>query len=435
MFMFEIVHLARFNLRRAFADSHPSSMDGTNRDRRTFGPLLDITDKSLIRLASRIANDSLKTTTGSGGKLLARIDGSYNIVHIVEVESTKLVIRVPCTGWGSGMTPIAAQAMESQVATMRLIRNKTNIPVPEIYAFDTTADNEIGAPFLCMSFLPGRTVSQLWFDDSGALPLEELRLRILTSVSQAMTQLSCLEFDTMGAIMEDESGAVVVGPLYDCDEQEDGSIKYTSSGPFRSTSAFLKDKYVTLKQDNVWGKAKAKVMEAIIGCRPTFDSPPGFVLCPPDFDSQNVLADDQGTVTGFIDWDFVHTMPWSMGFARYPGWITRDWDPLMYGWPHMADSEDSPETLQRYRAHYNAEMGKALQWQGDWKLTEKSHITEAVWIAMLHPMNRMEICRKFVQVALGDDIKALDVLYEIGADEFGEEDWETLMTNLKRLIC
>lgn len=47
----------------------------------------------------------------------------------------------------------------------------------------------------------------------------------------------------------------------------------------------------------------------------------------------------------------------------------------------------------------------------------------------------MEICRKFVQVALGEDIKALDVLYEIGADEFGEEDWETLMTNLKRLIC
>ncbi|PTB81791.1 hypothetical protein M440DRAFT_1396958 [Trichoderma longibrachiatum ATCC 18648] len=366
-------------------------MDGTDRDRQTFGPLLDITEEALIRLASIIANDSLKTFPSSGGKLLARIDGSYNIVHIVDVVSTQLVIRVPCTGWGSGMTPTAAQAMESQVATMQLIRNRTSIPVPEIYAFDTTANNEIGAPYLCMSFLPGRPVSQLWFGDSGALRLEKLRLRILTSVSQAMAQLSCLEFGTMGALMEEDSGAAVVGPLYDCDEQEDGSIKFTSLGPYISTSAFLEQKYITKSQDNVWGTAKRRAMEAIIACRPTFDSPPGFVLCPPDFDSQNILVDDQGTVTGFIDWDFAHTMPRSIGFARYPGWITRDWDPLMYGWPHMPDSEDSPETLQRYRAHYNAEMGKALQWQGDWSLTEKSHIAEAIWIAMLHPISHGDL--------------------------------------------
>ncbi|KAK1241853.1 hypothetical protein MKX07_007676 [Trichoderma sp. CBMAI-0711] len=409
-------------------------MEDTDKDRQTFGPLLDITDESLIRLASRIANDSLHSPS-TGGKVIARIDGSYNIVHIVELESIKLVIRVPCTGWGSGMTPIAAQAMDSQVATMRLIRDKTSIPLPEIYEFDTTANNEIGAPYLCMSFLPGRPVSQLWFDKSSALPLEDLRLRILTSVSRSMAQLSCLTFDTMGAIMEDEFGTIVIGTMYDCDQQEDGSITYSSSGPYSSVSAFLKDKYVTISQENVWGKAKTKVMEAIIACRPTFDSPPGFVLCHPDFDSQNVLVDDQGNVTGFMDWDFAHTMPRSMGYARYPGWITRDWDPLMYGWPHMPDSEDSPETLQRYRSHYNAEMGKALKWQGDWKLTEKSHIAEAIWIAMLHPMNHMENCRKFVQVALGDDIKALDVLYEIGADEYGEDDWNSLTANLKRLIC
>ncbi|TFB06008.1 hypothetical protein CCMA1212_001428 [Trichoderma ghanense] len=408
-------------------------MEDTDSDREIFGPLLDITDESLLQLAARIASDLLKSPS-SGGKLVTRIAGSYNIAYIVESESIRLVIRVPCTGWGSGMTPTAAQAMESQIATMRLIRDKTSMPVPEIHAFDTTANNEIGAPYLCMSFLPGKPVSQVWFDNSGTLPPEELRLRILTSVSQAMAHLSCLVFDTMGAIMEDESGAIVVGPLYDCDEQEHGSINFTSSGPFSSTSAFLKDKYVTARQENVWGKAKAKVMEAIIACRPIFDSPPGFVLCPPDFDSQNVLVDDQGTVTGFIDWDFAQTMPRSLGYARYPGWITRDWDPLMYGWPHMPDSEDSPETLQRYRAHYNAELGKALKWQGDWKLTENSHITEAIWIAMLHPMNRMEICRKFVQVALGDGIKALDVLYDIGTDEYGEEDWYTLRTNLKRLI-
>lgn len=42
------------------------------------------------------------------------------------------------------------------------------------------------------------------------------------------------------------------------------------------------------------------------------------------------LVDDDANVTAFIDWDGVDTSPSSMGFAAYPSWITRDWDPAMY---------------------------------------------------------------------------------------------------------
>lgn len=59
-----------------------------------------------------------------------------------------MVIRVPATGWGNGMTDTAARAIRSQVITLRLIKCQTTIPVPEIYGFDTTCDNEIGAPYI-----------------------------------------------------------------------------------------------------------------------------------------------------------------------------------------------------------------------------------------------------------------------------------------------
>ncbi|KAL6409801.1 hypothetical protein AUP68_06198 [Ilyonectria robusta] len=402
-------------------------------DPETFGPLLAITAESLILLASNIANQCLHISCSSG-KLVARIAGDFNIIHIVELENIKLVIRVPATGWGSGMTPTTARAMESQVATMRLIRNKTTIPIPEIYALDTTDDNEIGAPYLCMSFIPGKPVSQVWFDGPGTLAREDLRLRILTSLSQTMAQFSCMVFDKMGSIMDDGSGSTIIGPSYDWHEKEDGRLQVAVSGPFDSLSAFLHENPIASSDKNVWDKAEAKVMEVIMGLLPTLDSPPGFVLCPPYFDSQNVLVNDEGTVTGLVDWDLAQTMPRFMGYARYPGWITRDWDPLMYGWPKMAESEDSPEILERYRAYYNTELGKALKWQGDWKFTERSHIAEAIWIATLHHLNRLEICRKFIQVATGD-INALDVLYDIGAGQYAEEDWSTLKANLKRLVC
>lgn len=403
-------------------------------DPATFGPLIAISAESLVLLASNIANRCLhlpKTT----GKLVARISGSYNITHIVELENLKLVFRVPATGWGAGRTPSAARAIESQVATIRLIRSKTAIPVPEIYALDTTENNEISAPYLCMSFLPGKPVSKVWFDRPGTLPREELRLRILTNLSRTMAQFSCLTFDKMGFLLEDGSGSTIIGPLCDWDEKADGSIQVATSGPFNSTSAFLQEHLVTSPNDSIWNDAGAKVFEAILGCLPILDSLPDFVLCPPDFDSQNILVDEEGTITGLIDWDLTHTMPRFMGYARYPGWIMRDWDPLMYGWQKMADSEDSPHALGRYRAYYNAELGKALEGSGDWRFTEKSHIAEAIWIAALHQPNRLGICRKFVQIAVGDDADPLDVLYAIGAGRYGEQEWQILQGNLKRFIC
>lgn len=187
-----------------------------NQDVQVFGPLVAIPGESLVRLASNVASQNLHLPS-SGGKLVARISGSYNISHAVGLAERRIKLVIS----GSGMTPTAARAMESQVATMHLIRNKTTIPVPEIYALDTTSDNEIGAPYICMSFLPGKPVSEVWFGGpSGTLSQEELRLRILASLSGAMAQFSCLPaFSKMGSVINDrdpESGSTtVIDPLYD----------------------------------------------------------------------------------------------------------------------------------------------------------------------------------------------------------------------------
>lgn len=145
-----------------------------------------------------------------------------------------------------------------------------------------------------------------------------------------------------------------------------------------------------------------------------------------------------GQRTGIIDWDLVQTLPRCVGYCRYPSWITRDWDPLMYGWPKIKESENSPEELQRYREHFDREMGAALGWKGDWIYTKKSHIREAVWIAALNARNRLEICRKMVEVVIGgqeekaDD--ALGMIYDIGSGYLGEQEWRDLKQKLETLV-
>ena len=175
-----------------------------------------------------------------------------------------------------------------------------------------------------------------------------------------------------------------------------------------------------------------------------------FVLSIPDFDAQNVIVDNEGTLTGIIDWDLVQTAPPYAGYTSYPSFITRDWNPLMYGWSPQADSENSPEELERssqadsenspdelerYRAYYNQQMGRALGRKGDWMYTEKSHITEAVWNAALDGKCRVEICAKLIQEAMGvEKAAAMDILYDLGTDGLDKNYWRVVKEKMGGLF-
>ncbi|KIJ92236.1 hypothetical protein K443DRAFT_13756 [Laccaria amethystina LaAM-08-1] len=72
-----------------------------------------------------------------------------------------------------------------------------------------------------------------------------------------------------------------------------------------------------------------------------------FVFTHPEYDVQNFLLNKEGSLTAIIDWDGVITYPRTLGYARYPSWITRD--PLMYGWrPDPHNGQDIEKLRQLY---------------------------------------------------------------------------------------
>ena len=81
-----------------------------------------------------------------------------------------------------------------------------------------------------------------------------------------------------------------------------------------------------------------------------------FVIAHPDFNLQNVLVAEDGTLQGLIDWDGVSTVPRSVG-CLFPKWLTLDWDPANYtygmdlGWK-IQPRQHSPTELKHYRALY-----------------------------------------------------------------------------------
>ncbi|EPE08406.1 serine threonine protein kinase [Ophiostoma piceae UAMH 11346] len=138
-----------------------------------------------------------------------------------------------------------------------------------------------------------------------------------------------------------------------------------------------------------------------------------FVFAHPDFDIQNFIVDTDGRLMGIIDWDGVEAVPRSIGNEALPGWLTRDWDPVMYVYESaMGDEEalrrgyqpntlweDSEEALARYRAIYTnliAKHSPQLQAANAARVSRRSLVSENLAIAASDPVCRSRILDKVV---------------------------------------
>ncbi|MCJ1239872.1 hypothetical protein MMC14_007870 [Varicellaria rhodocarpa] len=320
---------------------------------RKFGYLLDIADESIISLALKIRNQASSTQyePSSEHRLVSHLHGSYNLIFAVEfADGVKYVVRIPSTGWGDRYTESARKSFESQIMTMRLIHNETTIPVPKVYDFDASQANELRTPWMVISFIPGSTIAGSWFDQDGPTPLEERRRRALETIAEAMSQLRKFRFWDIGSLeLTDQSKQY----------NEINALKVDQDGPFHSSSSYLSSELLSresLDSAQYMDLAADELTRWMILCMPhstssPYEEPETFVLDLPDFDSQNIMIDEQGNLTGLIDWDNAQTNPRCLGYCRYPAFITYNWDAFMYRCT-CCEHRDSPEELARYRQIY-----------------------------------------------------------------------------------
>ncbi|KAE9965979.1 hypothetical protein BLS_007282 [Venturia inaequalis] len=360
-----------------------------------WGDVRDIDDQVLIDLAVK----HLGATHGSICSVLERLEGSYNCAYVMQFsEGAKFVIRVPAAGRPGRWTQTDADALRSQVLTMAYIRRQTNFPIPDTLFFSTSLDVEgFGYPFIISQYLPGKQVSEVWGTglDYDA-DLERRRQKILRSLAQTMSRLQNLSFPASGSLyfQHNLDDNPKVGPRHMVDE-----TRYPSRTPYYEPSYSDTPSHLRDRLDMWWehtkinvnyelspfspeameANGKYEILQMAIDSLPLPDSGvlngqplESFVLAPPDFDCQNILVDDEGNVTGIIDWDGVHTVPRFAGFAALPLWLTRDFTDARWEWDGELGNSDWD--LARYRQCYAGYMFNAMQGQGDCRFTAKSHL-------------------------------------------------------------
>ncbi|KAF2757812.1 hypothetical protein EJ05DRAFT_501333 [Pseudovirgaria hyperparasitica] len=350
--------------------------------------------------------------------------GSYHTLFLIKFQdNVRWILKVPAVGTKEHFNSTSAAALRSEALTMRLIRRSTSIPVPEIFSFNSSLDNDLGVPFILMSFADGASAYEVWFDKSIATnELQARRTQLLEDLAAAMIQLDRFAFKTGGAPVFGEDGDITeIGPMRCTDHQrmlerldtndDDETPLYYTAGPFISPRAFYRHAIDREEPpSSPVHQGIRKLLELFIDWIPDLQAETPFVLTHPDFNFQNILVSPQGRLQSLIDWDGVTVVPRSIGNETLPSFLTRDWDPAMYAWNEDMERgieptglwEDSPDTLQRYRRTYQ-ELFKAQSsstLDTDPSMTKLSLYVQNLVIAAEDIICRYEIVNKFMEEIL-----------------------------------
>jgi Phosphotransferase enzyme family len=344
---------------------------------------------------------------------------SYNLAYLITfLDGIKWIARVPGHGFISRWGELDKQKMQAEYQAMQHVRANTSIPVPEVFTYNTSLEYA-GAPFALMSFVEGTPLPELWIHKL----CEEKRLQVLSEIAGHMSQLRKTSFTHLGMPCFGSKGECQgVGESIALLGHMLNPWHTTNAyGPYNTFLESLWDAFDEHEDMDVNQRSNIPILRMAIKSLPTFLTEDlHFCLNFCDFNYQNILVDEDCHVTGFIDWDGTQSEPGCAGYARFPSWITRDWDPIMYDYDNDAPlegasaNESSPETLSRYRQHYAAEFAKhavALNDHHDPRMTILSHIVEAICLAVNSPINRSLIVDKLLEHAFDGQVPFRDAEY------------------------
>jgi hypothetical protein len=251
--------------------------------------------------------------------------GHFNLVRrLTFSDGVNWVVRLRLpelpSVFGSREAMKAADCMSIEVATMNYLRLNTDIPVPEVFGHDLSADNVVGAPYILMSYIHGTVAAD--FQEAqdcgnGVFGSPEQDRRFWSQMAKIHAQLAGLTFDKIGSLCQD-GDRFTIGPEIETGEGPWNTPKEYYEAILRHRMDVANTDAPSEVRDSDSFTFPSKFMELM----QSFESPKSgpFGLANRDFGAHNVLVDNQFNVVGLIDFDGVMAAP-SAVVAQLPGFM------------------------------------------------------------------------------------------------------------------
>ncbi|KAF6827837.1 hypothetical protein CPLU01_08856 [Colletotrichum plurivorum] len=300
------------------------------------------------------------------------------LIHFTASASSSLTPAKPNTD--GGVTLVLRLAgphlprikTENEVAMMRWVRENTSVPVPAVIRWDSTTKNPLGCEFTLLERVQGRSADKLiWgMGEEGKKRLVGQVLGFLAQMKEASDRVG---WGHVGGLKVDrETGKVVPGPVVDEWFWMEPEVQKFWQGetveslnpvekPFKGWAELLEasmGKYVYMieRHDELaWMRDLVPRLEAYrtwLATHPE-EMETNLVLAHRDLHLANVMAEEDGTVTGILDWEFGGVVPGPR------------WDPpnaFLYPWGEDGDTaKRERETMRGWAKEMCQERGIGME--------------------------------------------------------------------------
>jgi hypothetical protein len=271
--------------------------------------------------------------------------GSFNFcfkVHF-EADGEEWMLRFPIPG----RVMFAEQKLRNEVATMKFIKEKIDIPVPTVIAYGMADDNPTGlGPFLIITFAEGTPLGEMLKADSvdeqgdkilrSDIPDSTLEV-VYRQIADVILQLSEHNFDRIGSLSldSDDTWSIGSGPLtLNMNELARCGDMYIEPQVYSTTADYLLEiaeqniRHLESQRNSISSVADARLKytarHLFRAVTPNFISRrynrgPFKLFCD-DFRPGNILVDESFKITCIIDWEWCYAAPFQFTYAP-PRWL------------------------------------------------------------------------------------------------------------------
>ncbi|KAG8158087.1 hypothetical protein KVR01_011848 [Diaporthe batatas] len=303
------------------------SQDGLEWENTLFNLIPRWTREPSVEAIQGVCRQQLNVPAGGPCTASFYAAGAFNKLYLIACAEEPFLMRVTL--------PVSPHyKTRGEVATLRWVREHTNIPVPKVIAFEDNNDNIIGFEWILMELMPGTTAYRRW----RTMSLEQ-KSAIAKSVAEFQVQLSCYgapssPFRSIGTLnllrepprIEAETRATP-GMMISHEFFMGDRIKYDiPRGPFNSSHDWLNSeiRLIILEQTAALENAEdeddredaeetldaaRKLRSVLPKVFPEDQEEVATALYHEDLSLHNILVDKEGKITAIVDWECVSAMP------------------------------------------------------------------------------------------------------------------------------
>ncbi len=267
----------------------------------------------------------------------SHIDCSVNLTHFTS-SFDNLVLELAFSDDVFWIARIPHQALDSddrtsmlsEIATMKIIKKYTTIPIPQVFDFEASTDQPFCYPYIFMEYLGGRTLPK---GVATAIP-HQFHAKVAKQLANIFAELQSLTFSRIGRLW--------------CGENVDQPVEITamawhsSPGPLETSLEYFYNQrqgenrqIIALHPDDPDWLTACWVLKMALSYIIIEDRVRGpFPLCHLDLHYGNMLFDDEYNLTGVIDWGSAQAAPLEQlsvcpEFVTFPGLLDEKNRPII----------------------------------------------------------------------------------------------------------